>query len=133
MLESFAFYISTLRKQFNKYCSERLEEMGISYGQLYVIIFVGKKEACSPSDVSNGLRLDAGHLNRTINKLIDNGFISQTKNEKDRRANVLTLTQKGEEVFQASKELFVEWDKKVLSSLNEEEKEQLMSLLKKVR
>lgn len=32
MTDSFAFYITLLRKQFTKYCSERLYEIGVSYG-----------------------------------------------------------------------------------------------------
>lgn len=43
MTDSFAFYITLLRKQFTKYCSERLNEIGVSYGQLYIIIYIGKK------------------------------------------------------------------------------------------
>ncbi len=133
MIDSFAFYVSTLRRKFTKFCTERLEEMNVSYGQLYIIIFIGKKGNCSPSEVSNGLKLDAGHLNRTINKLIENGLINQTKNENDRRANVLSLTAKGEEIFHASKDLFKEWDEKVLSPLSDDEKAQLMNILRKVK
>lgn len=133
MLETFAFTISTLRKQFTKYCNDRLNELGISYGQLYIIIFIGKRKTCSPSDISTGLKLDAGHLNRTLNKLIENEFIIQTKNPNDGRSKILNLTDKGEHVFHVSKELFVQWDKEVLSALTEEEKVTLMQLLNKIK
>lgn len=133
MIETFAFNISTLRKQFTKYCNDRLNELGISYGQLYIIIFIGRRNTCSPSDISTGLKLDAGHLNRTLNKLIENEFIIQTKNPNDGRAKILSLTDKGENVFRVSKELFTQWDQDVLSPLSEEEKSTLMQLLKKIR
>lgn len=132
LIESLSFYISFLRKNFTEFCSEKLSEMGLTYGQLFIIIFIGKNEACSPKDISKALNLDAGHLNRTLSKLIENDFILQKKNENDKRANIVTLTSKGQEVFKRSYSLFDEWDDLVLYSFTENEKEELMRLIKKV-
>lgn len=132
MIDSLAFYITLLRKNFTKYCTERLNEVGVSYGQLYIIIYIGKKMTCSPSEISQALKLDAGHLNRTINKLVDNGFLMQTQNEKDKRAKVLCLTEEGEKIFHLSQELFHDWDEQILSLLTLEERQQIKDLLKKI-
>ena len=132
LIDSLSFYISFLRKNFTEFCSEKLSEMGLSYGQVFIIIFIGKNESCSPKDISKALNLDAGHLNRTLSKLIENNFILQKKNENDRRANIVTLTSKGQEVFKRSYSLFDEWDDLVLSSFTNDEREQLITLIKKL-
>lgn len=132
LIDSLSFYISFLRKNFTEFCSEKLSEMGLTYGQVFIIIFIGKNEACSPKDISKALNLDAGHLNRTLSKLIENDFILQKKNQNDKRANIVTLTSKGQEVFKRSYSLFDEWDDLVLSSFTKNEKEELMRLIKKV-
>lgn len=132
LIDSLSFYISFLRKNFTEFCSEKLSEMGLTYGQVFIVIYIGKNEACSPKDISKALNLDAGHLNRTLSKLIENNFILQKKNENDKRANIVTLTSKGQEVFKRSYSLFDEWDDLVLSSFTENEKEELMGLIKKV-
>lgn len=132
LIESFAFYISILRKQFTAYCSEKLSEMNVTYGQLYIIIYVGKKKECSPKDISLSLNLDAGHLNRTLSKLIENDLIIQKKNDHDKRSNVVSLTDKGKEVFEISHNLFQEWDKIALSSLEDSDRQKLMELIKKI-
>ncbi len=132
LIDSLSFYISFLRKNFTEFCSEKLSEMGLTYGQVFIIIFIGKNESCSPKDISKALNLDAGHLNRTLSKLIENNFILQKKNEKDKRANIVTLTSKGQEVFKRSYSLFDEWDDLVLSSFTNDERDQLMTLIKKV-
>lgn len=131
-MDSFAFYISALRKRFAIYCSEKLTEKGITYGQLFILIYIGKREFCSPKEISMALKLDAGHLNRTLTKLIENGFILQRKNEKDRRANIVTLTEKGNDIFTWSRGLFLDWDQEILASLSENEIQHLLHLLKKV-
>lgn len=132
LIDSLSFYISFLRKNFTEFCSEKLSEIGVTYGQVFIIIYIGKNEACSPKDISKALNLDAGHLNRTLSKLIENDFILQKKNENDKRANIVTLTSKGQEIFKRSYSLFDEWDDIVLSSFTNDEKEQLMTLIKKV-
>lgn len=132
LIESFAFYIAILRKQFTAYCSEKLLELGVTYGQLYIIIFVGKKQQCSPKDISLALKLDAGHLNRTLSKLMENDLIIQQKNDHDKRSNIVSLTAKGKQVFERSRNLFHEWDDIILATLTNTEKQQLMNLMKKL-
>ena len=41
MLQSFAYYVSILRKDFTEYCSNQLSGAGLSPGQLYFILYVG--------------------------------------------------------------------------------------------
>lgn len=130
-MDSFAFYISVLRKKFTQYCSGRLAEMNVTYGQLFIIIFVGKKGKCSPKEISISLGLDPGHLNRTISKLEEHGLLLQKKNEQDRRAKILSLTDKGRQVFEMSHDLFYQWDEIVLEALSDAERLELLRLLKK--
>ena len=132
MTESFAFYVTVLRKLFTQFCTEKLAEINVTYGQLFILIFVGKKETCSPKEISLALKLDAGHLNRTLSKLTENGLLKQKKNEKDKRANIIGLTPKGQKAFEMSHDLFYEWDKVILNPLSDNEKQNLMELMKKI-
>ncbi len=132
MTQSLAFYISVLRKQFTQYCFQKLADRNITHGQLFIIIFVEKKGPCSPKEISLALRLDAGFLTRSLSKLIANGFLAQTKNEKDRRANIITLTPAGRQIFEQSRRLFYDWDEAVSAHLTDSEKSQLIYLLQKI-
>lgn len=129
-IDSFAFYISALRKNFVTYCSEKFLELGITYGQLFVLIYIGKKKECSPKEISEFLKLDAGQLNRTLSKLIENSFIIQRKNNNDRRANIVSLTEKGKKVFEESHNIFYEWDNMVLSKIDDNSRQELMDSMK---
>ncbi|MDO5135512.1 MAG: MarR family transcriptional regulator [Eubacteriales bacterium] len=131
MKDSLAFHISILRKCFTRYCTEELARMGVTYGQIFVLIYLGKYESCAPKELAHALDMDPGYLNRTIAKLSENGFLKRRKNEKDRRANVLTLTPKGRAVYDKSHQLFYQWDDLAFSSLTPQEKETLLALLDK--
>ncbi|WP_242987804.1 hypothetical protein [[Clostridium] symbiosum] len=71
------------------------------------------------------MRADEGYAARSVEKLLQDGFIERRRHEKDKRMAILTLTKKGEKTFEKAHSLFHEWDDKVLSSLQEEEKKQL--------
>ncbi len=130
--ESLAFYVAVLRKYFVSFCSERMDALGVTYSQLFIMIFIHKKTECAPKEISKYLRLDAGQLNRTLNILIEKNLIKQRKNVNDRRANILCLTVNGEEVVRQSQRLFEDWDQQVLSQIDEESKRELLELMKKL-
>lgn len=128
--ESLAFYISVLRKQFLAYCSQRFSELGITHSQLFVLIYIGKRSVCSPKEISEFLKLDAGQLNRTLHRLAEIRLITQEKDPYDRRAHIVSLTKTGEKVFEESYNLFFEWDQIALSQINEADRQYLMKLMR---
>lgn len=131
-IESFAFYISILRKYFVSYCSEKINELGITYGQLFVLIYINKKNECSPKEITEHLKLDASQLNRTLAKLIEKNLIVQRKSDNDKRINIVNLTDNGRQLVEESHKLFYTWDKKVLSQIDDDIRQELMDLMKKL-
>lgn len=132
MERTLAYYATLLRKNFTDYCNRRLAEEGLSQGQLYFVLYVGRHASCSPKELAQALHMDAGHTTRTLSKLAQDGFLVQEKSKTDGRAHTLLLTAKGEAAFRMSHELFAMWDKKVLYPLCEEEQATLMSLLSRL-
>ena len=112
------------------YCTQQLAQVGETNGQVYILICIGKRGASSPKEIGQVLCLDAGHLNRTLAKLAEGGFVEQEPDPRDRRARVVRLTPKGEEVFALSHEVFHRWDEEILAPLSPQERGQLMEYLK---
>lgn len=132
MLSSLAYVVTLMRKDFVEYCNEQLSKIGLSQGLLFFILYIGKHPACSPKELSEALHMDIGHTARSLNKLIQTGFILQETNPKDRRAHILNLTEHGQDAFRISHELFFSWDDEVLCYLSEDERLQLFLILDKV-
>ena len=129
--ESFAVYISIIRKYFVSYCTEKISKFGVTYTQLFVLIYIGKNNECSPKEIVEYLKIDAGQLNRILTKLLEKDLINQRKNNNDRRFNVLSLTESGKNIVQESQKLFYSWDTQVLSDIDENSIQELMNLMKK--
>lgn len=69
MKHTFAFSITVLQKQLWKYCQTELQKHGVSHGQLFFILYIGKHPQCSPKEVSTQLHLDTDHTTRGLFKL----------------------------------------------------------------
>ncbi|WP_303912214.1 bilirubin utilization transcriptional regulator BilQ [Subdoligranulum variabile] len=126
MLRTFSYACTVLYRRFTHYTSNRLHQLGLSFGTLFFLIYVGKHPGCTQSELTTDLRMDWGHSQRTVLKLVESGFLNR---EKDGRAYRLTLSDKGRRAFEASHQVFFDWDEEALSNLTPEERTQLMALL----
>lgn len=129
MTQTFAYYIAMLERGFNRYCGLKLQEMGLTQGLLYFVLYIGNHPGCSPGKLVQALHMDGGHVARSLVKLDEGGFIHQEQNPLDRRAHILKLTEKGTDAFRISHDLFHQWDQKVLGDMKPADKRLLFSLL----
>lgn len=129
MFETLAYYSLVFYRSFTNYTSAKLQETGLNYGSLFFVIYVGKHPGCTPSELTRALNVDWGHSQRSITKLVEQGFMTK---EKTGRIYRLNLTGKGLQAFQISHQVFFDWDSEKLSVLTEEERRELFALMQKV-
>lgn len=130
MFQTLAFYATAFHRDFAAYTTARLQKLGLSFGLLFPLIYVGKHPGCSQAELTSALGLDWGYSQRSITRLVDEGFLTR---EKSGRAYRLGLSARGEEAFALSHQVFFDWDREKLASLEPEERRQLLELLAKLR
>lgn len=128
MFGTFSYYSSVFYRGFAAYTTRQLQALGLNFGSLFLVLYVGKHPGCSPSQLTRTLGLDWGHSQRSIAKLVEDGFMTK---EKSGRAYRLELSEKGQQAFSVSHQVFFDWDKQVLAPLTQEERQQLLALLAK--
>ena len=128
MKETVAFQIMALYRDFLAYTTGELKRLGLSFGLMPIILYVGKHPRCSQADLTRMLRLDWGYSQRSIKKLVDSGFIRKEYND-GQACNCLSLTSAGEEAFASSHAVFQSWDQLHTTSLSPEERDTLLRLL----
>ncbi len=69
-------------------------------------------------------------VTRTLNKLLDNGYVSRRTDPKDRRKVILTLNDKGAEVYQSIVEMAKDLEAKLLAQMSEGEQVTFRGTLK---
>lgn len=128
MFGTFSFYSSVFYRGFVAYTTRQLQTLGLNFSSLFPVLYVGKHPGCSPSRLTQTLGLDWGYSQRSIAKLVEDGFLTK---EKSGRTYRLDLTKKGQQAFSVSHQVFFDWDKQVLAPLTQEERQQLLALLAK--
>ena len=128
MLQTLAYYCMLFHRRFTAYTTQQLQTLGLSFGCLFPVIYVGKHPGCTQAQLTQDLGLDWGHSQRTVTRLVEDGFFLR---EKQGRAYHLSLSAKGERAFQVSHQVFSDWDQRALTGLDESERTQLFALLAK--
>lgn len=128
MFQTLAYFSTVFYRRFTAYTTHRLQELGLHFGSLFPVIYVGKHPGCTQAELTANLGLDWGHSQRTVARLVEDGFLTR---EKSGRAYRLRLSEKGQQAFAVSHQVFFDWDQAVLDPLTREERTQLLSLLAK--
>lgn len=129
MFQTLAYYATVFHRSFTAYTTQQLQKLGLNFGSLFPVIYVGKHPDCTQAKLTAALGLDWGYSQRCVTKLVEEGFLTR---EKSGRAYHLALSPKGQQAFQVSHQVFFDWDKQALAALDESEREQLFTLLAKV-
>lgn len=76
----------------------------ISMTETHVLEAVRKCDPPTMGTIATKLQITPGTLTSSVNKLIDKGYVNRHRSQVDRRIVTLSLTEKGESVFQLHEE-----------------------------
>ena len=128
MFQTLAYYATAFHRSFVNYTTAKLQTLGLNFGSLFLVIYVGKHPGCTQTQLTSDLNLAWGYSQRSVTKLVEEGFLTR---EKSGRCYHLNLSDKGQQAFEVSHQVFFDWDEQVLSALSLQEREQLFTLLAK--
>ena len=97
MFQTLAYYATAFHRSFVNYTTAKLQTLGLNFGSLFLVIYVGKHPGCTQTQLTSDLN----------------------------------LSDKGQQAFEVSHQVFFDWDEQVLSALSLQEREQLFTLLAK--
>ena len=130
MLDTLAYHVTILSRSFSAYTGCVLDQLGLSQGLLYPVLYVGRHPGCTQAELTEALGLDWGYCQRSVIRLTEDGFLTR---EKHGRAYRLSLSEKGLQAFAASHQVFFDWDSSMLNGLDQTERAQLLALLRKIK
>ena len=92
----FKLYVAS--KEIIRKYTPLLEKLDLTYTQYLTMLALWEKDQISVKELGEKLYLDSGTLTPLLNKLKSKGLIDKTKQEKDGRELILSLTKKGIEL-----------------------------------
>ena len=104
-------YISQIYRKGNSFISKEISKFGIGSGQIMFLMQLYKKDGISQEELAENLHIDKGTTCRAIKKLEEESFLIRVKDENDKRAYKLYLTEKSKDMEDNIKGILYEWEK----------------------
>jgi DNA-binding MarR family transcriptional regulator len=118
--------IGIVAKAQMQYYNDMLDELNINNSQLHILFEISNESNINQDRIASRCNTDKGSIARSIRKLEDNGFITRTIDENNRRQNMISLTDKGIKTLEKSKEIVENLENHVFDDIEDKHKLQLM-------
>ena len=102
---------------------------GLSMPQFSVLMQLHYRGACGMSKISEGYDITPAAASQLVDKLVQSGFIQRVEDPADRRAKLLSLTDKGTQLVQQGIEERYRWVDELAAKLSAEERVQVSDAL----
>lgn len=106
--------------------------LGLYFGQSAIIEYIIQNSKCTQKELAKHLHISPASVATTLKRMEKSGFIERVENEDDSRKKSLVVTEEGERVFKEHRKMCDETDKQLFDGFSDEEKEVLMSYLKRL-
>ena len=92
--QQLCFEVYKASSNFSKLYARTLEPFHLTFSQYLVLLTLWDQNNLLVKDIGNRLGLGIGTLNPIVNRMIENGWLNKKQSSKDKRAFVISLTEK---------------------------------------
>ncbi|PKM95153.1 MAG: MarR family transcriptional regulator [Firmicutes bacterium HGW-Firmicutes-1] len=109
--------------EYQKTCCE------VTMAQCHAVVEIGRKESIALIELAELLKLDNSTMSRTVNNLVNKDLVKRVTNQKDRRYVTISLTEKGQNVYESIEKDMDSYYEKVFKDIPENKRIQLIESL----
>jgi len=102
---------------------------GLSMPQFSILMQLHHRGPCGMSGISEGYDITPAATSQLVDKLVQGGLMQRVEDPTDRRAKLLSLTEKGEEFVRRGIEERYRWVEELAGKLSAEERAQVSAAL----
>ena len=99
------FAVYACSREITKLYYPHLKELGLTYTQYITMLVLWEHPTISAKDLGSALYLDSGTLTPLLKKLEHMGLIQRRRSTEDERSLLVSLTQKGQDLKEAAREI----------------------------
>ncbi|SFE82280.1 MarR family winged helix-turn-helix transcriptional regulator [Peptostreptococcus sp. D1] len=132
MINNLGRLISILYRKGNIYKNIILDDFNITAAEQPFLSSLFNEDGVSQEYLSSKLLLDKASTTRSLQSLINKGYIKKKKDDNDKRINRIFLTEKSKSIEKDIKARLENWNDILTSDLNESEKEIAYLILNKM-
>jgi len=115
------FLASKTYQRLSQLAKQKLSKHGITTTQCALLHVLWERDGLKGIELGERLRIDGATITGMLDRLEQNGIIERRPDSRDRRINLIFVTDKGKELEVPVKEVLKEVEDAVLSGFTEEE------------
>jgi DNA-binding MarR family transcriptional regulator len=130
------YSVFRMQKALYRLVREDAARVGITEVQLMILYTLWKKENIRLNDLAEKLNLSNSNVSGTVDRLVNSGLVVREISKHDRRAVILSLTDKGRETIKKAfnhESVLIQRLKRIEQAFNEEEILQYLSIQRKMK
>lgn len=124
--------IKALNERTLKLLADTHECLGISLPEFSIMVKLSEQGNVSSRDINKTTGMDKATITRALDRLIDKGLISRTKNKTDSRLIKLKLTAEGRREFSQIEENTLAWEREYVRGVKLTELNNLLKTISKL-
>lgn len=129
----FGFLMHDTTRLMNRYYDRRVRAYNITRTQWTLLTYLFRYEGVSQTKLAEYMDLAPMTLTRQIDKLEEDGLLDRRQDVRDRRTNLIYLTEKSQPLMDHMHEIAVEAKEAALKNFSQEEREMLRAFLLRMR
>ena len=128
-IEKFRYLLRQIEREIFELYKEDAQCCGISMAQCHALMELGNAKEITISDLADQLRLDKSTLSRTVDSLVQKGFVSREISQHDRRFMSVQLTKSGMDLYKSINHRYNEIFQETLKDVSQKQQDQLLESL----
>ncbi|GCD82454.1 hypothetical protein PTHTG4_15160 [Parageobacillus thermoglucosidasius] len=130
------YSVFRMQKALCRLAREDATRVGITEVQLMILYTLWKRENIRLNDLAEKLNLSNSNVSSTVDRLVSAGLVARETSKEDRRAVILSLTDKGRQTIKEAfnhESILLQRLRKIEQTIDAEEILQLLSLQQKMK
>ena len=122
--------LAMIKRSYVRYIDSQIKEEDINAGEFPFLLVLNEKDKITQKELADSLKTSEGLVTRVSKRLENNGYITREVDSKNKRRNLISITDKGRDIARkviASQDL---WENHTFSFLSDEELNQFKLALK---
>jgi len=124
--------ISCIHRYTHIHMHKKMESYNIGSGQFFFLTRLYHHPGINQEMLAESLSVDKATCARAIKKLEEQGFVIRIRDETDKRAYQILLTDKAKKLKPQIKQILQEWTRNLLKGFTQEEQQQLFTYLERI-
>lgn len=126
------YKVGILRKLLDRASAESVKEFGLSLSDWRLMTHIRAAESVTASELCDRLLIDKAEVSRSTASLLERKFLIRKQNPKNMRSFLLSLSKKGQGIFDKVLPIRIAFDEEISAFLSEEEKILFLETLNKL-